>query len=92
MGGGPLHLRRPRQPADTAGRRGFASRGCNAVEQHCVESTVGAENRSNEFERFNVITEAAVTTLAGGEVDLGVRLINVSPLTGSHHDVVALPF
>jgi hypothetical protein len=64
----------------------------NDIEQRLVEPTVGAVNRSNEFERFNVNTEAAVATLAGAEVNLGVRLITVSPLTGRHHRVVALPF
>jgi hypothetical protein len=64
----------------------------NDIAQRLVESTVGAENRSKEFERFNVNTEATATMLAGGEVDLGVRVINVSPLTGRRSALVALPF
>jgi hypothetical protein len=47
----------------------------NDIEQRLVEPTVGAVNRFNEFERFNVSIEAAVATLAGAEVNLGVRLI-----------------
>jgi len=43
--------------------------------QRLFESTVGAENRSNEIERFNPQVETAVGTLAEAEVNLGVRLI-----------------
>src|SRR5258708_6764721 len=93
MGNGPLHHSRPRQPAASAGRRGFASRGYfNDLEQRLVEPTVGAVNRSNEFEHFNVNTEAAVATLAGAEVNLGVRLIKVTPLPGTLNHRVPLPF
>jgi hypothetical protein len=93
MGNGPLHLRRPQQPAEFLKEaEGLLPMDYNAIAQRCVASTVGAESRFNEFERFNVGIEAAGVTLAGNEVDPGVRLINVSPLTGSLHNVVALPF
>jgi len=50
----------------------------NAIAQRLFESTVGAENRSNEIERFNPQVETAAGTLAEAEVSLGVRLIGCS--------------
>jgi hypothetical protein len=92
MGNGPLHHSRPRQQQLPWDAEGLRPVDFNDIEQRLVEPTVGAVNRSNEFEHFNVNIEAAVATLAGAEVNLGVRLINVSPLTGRLHRVVALPF
>ena len=64
----------------------------NAIGQPSYESTVGAENRFNEFERSDVNIEAAVATFAGGEGDLGVRLNKCEPPHGYATHVVALPF
>jgi len=71
----------------------LASRGIQRHRAALTESTVGAENRFNEFERFNVNIEAAVaTTLAGGKVNLGVRLNKCEPPHWQATQVVALPF
>ena len=78
MGCGPLHLRRLLQPQLPSDVEGWRPLEINVAGQRLVESIVGVENRLKEIGRFNRGVKAAVGTLAGNEVNLGVCLIECS--------------